>query len=208
MRLHRSITVVMLWIWPGYSLMRCHLHTQLSSGLITAIRPSKLLLVQSYTLSLLFFMRRNSSQLSQPSVSNWSKDCVNEMTNIERVLANWMKYILCSRIMSAFTLTKEQTRHARNPRKSFGTVSKDIFAVSSSKHLFPIGRHKSSNNRACLDAVFCWSKWTQMRSYTTYNKHPFDTSFTSFSFWMSAFNGIFSSSTLKFQNVGRKTYLP
>lgn len=53
-----------------YSLMRCHLQTQLSSGLITAIRPSKLLLVQSYTLSLLFFIRRNSSQLSQPSVSN------------------------------------------------------------------------------------------------------------------------------------------
>lgn len=55
-------------------LMRCHLHTQLSSGLITAIKPSKLLLVQSYTLSLLFFMRRNSSQLSQPSTSNWSND--------------------------------------------------------------------------------------------------------------------------------------
>lgn len=55
-------------------LMRCHLHTQLSSGLITAIKPSKLLLVQSYTLSLLFFIRKNSSQLSQPSTSNWSND--------------------------------------------------------------------------------------------------------------------------------------
>lgn len=142
---------VLLWIWPGYSLMRCHLHTQLSSGLITAISPSKLLLVQSYTLSLLFFMRRNSSQLSQPSVSNWSKDCDEMKWQIFNVLANWMQYILCSRIMSAFTLTNEQTKHARNPRKSFGTVSKDIFAVSSRTHLFPIGRHRSSNDRACFE---------------------------------------------------------
>lgn len=34
--------------------------------------PSKLELVQSKTLSLLFFIRKNSSQLSQPSNSNWS----------------------------------------------------------------------------------------------------------------------------------------
>lgn len=52
---------------------RCHLATQESLGVVSAIMPSKLLLVWSYTLSLLFFMRRNSSQFSQPSFSNWSK---------------------------------------------------------------------------------------------------------------------------------------
>jgi len=37
--------------------------------------PSKFELVQSKTLSLLFFIRRKSSQLSHPSNSNWSKVC-------------------------------------------------------------------------------------------------------------------------------------
>lgn len=48
----------------------CHLATQLSSGVIKAINPSKLALVHSITTSLLFFMCRNSSQFSHPSNSN------------------------------------------------------------------------------------------------------------------------------------------
>jgi hypothetical protein len=55
--------------------------------------PSKLELVQSYTLSRFPFMRRKS-QLSQPSYSNWSKDFINE-----------------------------HTKQARSPLKSLGIVS-------------------------------------------------------------------------------------
>lgn len=116
-------------------LIRCHLQTQLSSGLITAIRPSKLLLVQSYTLSLLFFILRNSSQLSHPSYSNCSKDCKLFGENACYLgISIW----LIKRIPNAAgriflmdfkrTLTREHTKHARRPRKSFGIVSNDIFS--------------------------------------------------------------------------------
>lgn len=78
--------------------IRCHLATQLSSGPIKATNPSKLELVQSQTLSLLFFNRRYSSQLSHPSYSN------------------------CSSV-----LTNEHKRQALKFLWSLGTVSSDIF---------------------------------------------------------------------------------
>lgn len=74
--------------------MRCHFATQLSSGLISAMKPSKLEEVQSNTWSRFCFIRKNSSQLSQPSDSNISK-----------------------------VLTSEHTRQARKFRKSLGMFS-------------------------------------------------------------------------------------
>lgn len=65
-------------------LMRCHFATQLSSGLISAMKPSKFEDVQSYTWSRFCFMRKNSSQLSQPSVSNISKVLTREHTRQAR----------------------------------------------------------------------------------------------------------------------------
>lgn len=133
--------------------MRCHLQTQLSSGLITAIKPSKLLLVQSYTLSLLFFIRRNSSQLSQPSTSNWSNDW-KENENKLKVSIDW-RIIMTSQCGSnKITLTNEHTKQARSPRKSFGIESKDIsMQLLKSFSFFWIEKKKKTNR--------CWigSKW-------------------------------------------------
>lgn len=87
---------------PGLKLLtRCHLETQLSSGLIIAMIPSKEELVQSYTISRLPFICRYASQLSQPSYSNWS-----------------------------IVLTSEHSKQARRCRRSFGTVSRAIFSVA------------------------------------------------------------------------------
>lgn len=119
--------------------MRCHLQTQLSPGLITAITPSKLLLVQSYTFSLFFLHCRNSSQLSQPSASNWSNDWKKNESiyfqwasiNIYRsfIRGGCVVYVSLQWINTNFqqiTFINEQNKQARRPRKSFGTVSKDI----------------------------------------------------------------------------------
>lgn len=82
--------------------------------LVPNIYPSKFELVQSYTLSLLFFIRRNSSQLSQPSYSNCS--------NVYK-----KKYLLYKKDVSIdyfrLTLIREHTRHALKPRKSLGIDS-------------------------------------------------------------------------------------
>lgn len=82
--------------------------------------PSKLELVQSKTLSLLFFIRKNSSQLSHPSNSNWSNVCKIKIFSHIIVHDNYnQKY----QNRKKHTLIKEHTKQALRLRKSLATVS-------------------------------------------------------------------------------------
>lgn len=105
---------------PGLKLLtRCHLETQLSSGLIIAMIPSNEELVQSYTISLLPFICRYGSQLSQPSYSNWSIVCkgkkrgggdehvhdLNISNDANFLILYIVQHLLVSKLFPNFTLT-------------------------------------------------------------------------------------------------------
>lgn len=108
-------------------------------------------------MSLLFFIRKNSSQLSQPSTSNWSNDWKTKHNKIYKIKCKRLSikmHLICVVIVE-FTLTNEHTKQARRPRKSFGIVSKDIFHELIWLQLSP-----NSNCKYVLSQIlFSYGEW-------------------------------------------------